>query len=392
MPALPRSPDEPVLEDAGVDRRSVILFSAHPWQGNPYGLHHIARALAREGRPVLFVEPPFSPLHLLARRRRGRRFSRTLRPSEVPGISLFAPFSLLPYLKLPLLGSNIGLEYWPLFILNRLASAIRGTLFERPGIVISGASLFSRMVFGIDASFRGFRLADDDRLFDSVPESMRVKTRRELRRYDAVFTSTNALAESARLNGARKVVKMPNGFDERSFSGNAALPDDLAQLPSPRIVYVGALEAWFDWEVLIHAAYAMPNASFVVIGDAGRMRESVPANMHLLGARDHAQLGAYLKHCNAGVIPFKIDGNPNAMRAIDPIKLWEYLACGLPVVARAGLSLPHFPEAVYRYNSPSEFVSALETVLNLGKPAQIPDINHRSWINIVSSALHDALV
>lgn len=392
MPALPQSPDELALPDAGMDRRRVILFSAHPWRGNPYGLHHIARALAAEGSQVLFVEPPFSPLHLLAGRRRGRRFSRKLRPSEVPGISLFAPFSLLPYLKLPLLGSNIGLEYWPLFILNRFGGAVRGTPFEHPGIVISGASLFSRIVFAVDAAFRGFRLADDDRLFDTVPESMRVRTRRELRRYDAVFTSTNALAEIAALHGARRIVKMPNGFDDKSFRRDAATPDDLARLPSPRIVYVGALEAWFDWETLIQAASAMPNVSFVVIGDTGQKQDYLPANMHLLGARDHAQLGAYLKHCDAGVIPFKIDGNPHAMRAIDPIKLWEYLACGLPVVARAGISLPHFPEAVYRYNSPDEFVAALETVLSISKPAQIPDITHRSWANIVTSALHEALV
>lgn len=309
MPALHPLPHDAPVSGTGAGRRAAVLFSAHPWQGNPYGLHHIARALAGQGRPVLFVEPPFSPLHLLANRRRGRQFSRSLRQSGVENILLFSPFSLLPYVKLPLLGSKLGLALWPKFALNSFASSVRGTQFERPGVAISGAALFSQFIFALDAEFRGFRLADYDMLFDTVPESLRVQTRSELKRYDAVFASTAILAQAARAAGARQVVSMPNGFEGSGFRGDFVVPNDLARLPSPRIVYVGAMEKWFDWNALTYAAAALPNASFVIIGDSGSEPRPLPRNVHMLGLRPHSKVGAYLRNCDIGIIPFKFDPN-----------------------------------------------------------------------------------
>ena len=376
----------PVLRNGGC----AVFFSAHPWSGNPYGLHHIARAIAKTGAHVLFVEPPFSPLHVMARRRRGRVMSRGLRPSGEENISLFSPFSLLPYLKFPLLGSRMALMLWPRFVLNRLAAAIKGTPFEHPGLLVCGASLFSSLVFDLKAEVRAFRLADDERLFDAVPASMRVQTMRDLGRYDVVFTTSTPLAHTARVNGARKVVKLPNGVDAARFSEEQPLPQDLSALPSPRVIYVGALESWFDWGALSHAAAALPQASFVVIGEGAAPSSALPDNVRLIGPRPHGEIAAYLAHCDVGIIPFRQDKGMTGLRSVDPIKLWEYLASGLPVVASGNLALPDLPASIQTYRTHVQFTAAIRHALAAGRQPVSEEVKQRSWAKIVENALKEA--
>ena len=370
--------------------QSAVFFSAHPWSGNPYGLHHIARAIAKTGVEVLFIEPPFSPLHVLARRRRGRVISRRLRTSGEENIFLFSPFSLLPYLKFPILGSGMALKLWPRFVLNRVGAAIQGTTFEHPRLLVCGASLFSPIVFALKADVRAFRLADDERLFDTVPASMRAQTMRDLARYDVVFTTSTPLAHTARVNGARKVVRLPNGVDTARFSADHPPPDDLAALPSPRVIYVGALERWFDWKALAHAAAAMPQASFVVIGEGAAPASALPSNVRLLGPRPHSEVAAYLANCDVGIIPFRQDKGMTALRSVDPIKLWEYLASGIPVVASGNLALPDLPGAIQTYRTQEQFAEALRAALAAGRQPVSEEVKQRSWAKIVENALKEA--
>jgi glycosyltransferase involved in cell wall biosynthesis len=370
--------------------RSVVLLSAHPWDGNPYGLHHIAQAIAKTGAQVLFVEPPFSPLHLFAKRRRGRVMSRRLRPSGEENIFLFSPFSLLPYLKFPGLGSGLVLKCWPRFVLNRLGAAVRRTPFEHPGLLICGASLFSSITFDMKADVRAFRLADDERLFDTVPASMRAQTMLDLARYEVVFTTSTPLAHIAKVNGARRVIRLPNGVDTARFAAPHAIPDDLAALPSPRVIYVGALESWFDWEALAHAAAVMPQVSFAVIGEGVRVPAALPANVLLLGLRPHSEISAYLAHCDVGIIPFRQDKGMTGLHAVDPIKLWEYLASGLPVVASANLALPDLPASIQTYSTHSQFAGALSSAITAGRQAVSQEVQQRSWAKIVENALKEA--
>lgn len=117
------------------------------------------------------------------------------------------------------------------------------------------------------------------------------------------------------------------------------LPADLA--PARRAahlaVYYGALADWFDWELWVAAARALPNWSFVLIGypyDGNpqgvldRIRDH--PNMFYLGKKPYAQLPDYLAHCDVATIPFMLNA---VTHACSPVKLFEYMAAGKPIVA-----------------------------------------------------------
>ena len=129
------------------------------------------------------------------------------------------------------------------------------------------------------------------------------------------------------------MVRLPNGVDAENFARPRPEPEDIAGLARPRVVYVGALEYWFDVELLERCALARPDVPFVVIGPRP---DGLPAslatlrNVHLIGPRPYAEIPAYLQHCDVGIVPFRRDA---LVDSIHPIKVYEYLAAGLRVVA-----------------------------------------------------------
>jgi glycosyltransferase involved in cell wall biosynthesis len=143
-------------------------------------------------------------------------------------------------------------------------------------------------------------------------------------------------------SGARTcVVEAPNVADTALFA--TALQDGpidaaLLALHAPRIVFTGAIVATkLDVPLLVALARARPQWSFALVGPTGLgdPRTDVSAlaqehNIHLLGPRAYTELPAVLRGADAGIIPYA----QNALtRSIFPMKVYEYLAAGLPVLA-----------------------------------------------------------
>jgi polysaccharide pyruvyl transferase CsaB len=103
--------------------------------------------------------------------------------------------------------------------------------------------------------------------------------------------------------------------------------------------YFGYLsEAWFDWQLVREVAVRKPSWRLHLIGYGGEwpLGNSKPENVLLLGRRPQNELAALAANWDVGIVPFK-EGSVAA--DADPIKIYEYLAMGLPVVA-SGVSPP----------------------------------------------------
>ena len=159
-------------------------------------------------------------------------------------------------------------------------------------------------------------------------------------RADLVLASAPALADRMRAY-TDKVLYVPNVADTQRFSRALDVgPVDaaVAALPEPRIVFVGAISsAKLDFDVLRGLAAARREWTIALVGpvglgDPGTDVSALAAepNIHLLGPRRQDELPDLLRGAAAGLIPYV---RTRLTASIFPMKVYEYLAAGLPVVA-----------------------------------------------------------
>jgi glycosyltransferase involved in cell wall biosynthesis len=141
-------------------------------------------------------------------------------------------------------------------------------------------------------------------------------------------------ADLVRTRGAdRQVTLIPNAVDAEHFRRPRERPADLP--PSPVAVYVGSLhDSRLDVELVGELARSVPGLSVALVGPdslspAARAPLDVPA-VHLLGPRSYADVPAYLQHSDVIVVPHRVDA---FTESLDPIKAYECLAVGRPVVS-----------------------------------------------------------
>ncbi len=127
-----------------------------------------------------------------------------------------------------------------------------------------------------------------------------------------------------------------NGVDYNLFSNpsEVGIPADVMHLPKPVVMYVGALSEWFDVDLVDAVAKAV-KGSIVIIGPAAKSflpakeRLLLNTNVSMLGEKKHSELAAYIKQADVCLIPFK---KIPLINGLNPNKLYEYFACGKPVV------------------------------------------------------------
>lgn len=188
---------------------------------------------------------------------------------------------------------------------------------------------------------------------------------------DLVLASSRVLYESLSAQHSNCLL-LPNAGDYVHFSH---LPprdaSSIASLPRPIVGYYGAIAEWFDIEAVRHAAMAHPKWSFVLIGHTfGSTVQQLGnlANIHLLGEKKYAELPGFLAAFDVCVIPFL---RTPLTEATNPVKVFEYLAAGKPIVARELPELEPLRDTVRLYTTPAEFVGELERAVRDVSPAQV---------------------
>lgn len=165
-------------------------------------------------------------------------------------------------------------------------------------------------------------------------------------RADALFVPSSELAGYVRrrIGEHRRLHVTPNGVDLELFTRPCPLPEGFPGHLAARFVvaFVGSLKAWHGVEVLLEAHRRLravrPEAHLLVLGEgplSGRLREEAeragPEAITVAGAVPHAQVPAWLRQADVGVAPYpRLDDF-----YFSPIKVAEYMAAGLPVVASA---------------------------------------------------------
>lgn len=180
--------------------------------------------------------------------------------------------------------------------------------------------------------------------------------RRIARDVSLVSVVTPGLARRMRSLGAEAILMVPNGLR----LDIAEIREDI-RLTRGRITvgYFGYLAgAWFDWQLVINAARARPTWRFYVIGYGGSPDVGeAPENLELLGKKPQRMLASFAANWDVAIVPFRAD---TLAAAADPIKTYEYLAMGLPVVVTGAKAPAGAEKLVIEAEGLDGFLRAIE--------------------------------
>jgi glycosyltransferase involved in cell wall biosynthesis len=176
---------------------------------------------------------------------------------------------------------------------------------------------------------------DDFESSSSGARLIRQAEDRLLKAADLVFVTSERLRHRV-LEQREQLEVLPFAVDfprfEKERLANQSKPNELVEIDSPIVGYVGGLHRWVDQELLVEAARVLPDVEFVFVGpeqcDMSKLKAQ--PNIHLLGSRNYDELPRYIKCFDVGLIPYVL--SEYALN-VYPTKLNEYLAMGLPVVA-----------------------------------------------------------
>lgn len=185
------------------------------------------------------------------------------------------------------------------------------------------------------------------------------------RKSDLVITTSQALFESKRTYNENTIL-VPHGVLYQHFARalDPAFPPaaELAKLPRPIVGYYGLIQEWQDLDLLAGIARRRPDWSLALVGkvqtDIDRFRDL--SNMHFLGQKPHAELPHFCRGFDVAMIPHKIN---ELTLNMNPIKLREYLAAGLPVVSTPLPEVMGYQPGVRIAQGVDGWVAALEQAI-----------------------------
>lgn len=186
-----------------------------------------------------------------------------------------------------------------------------------------------------------------------------------LKQADLVVCSSAHLQAKTRSAG-RESILIRNAVDPAHYEtppASLAIPRD-----GRTVGCHGAIAEWTDLDLLAHAARELPDKRFVLVGEAQRVDmsalEALP-NVMQVGEVPYARLPEYLHAFDVGVLPYRIC---DYALASDPMKVWEYLAAGKPVVAVRFPEIERLKDVVTLTDNRDQFVQGIRAAFQDNSP------------------------
>ena len=320
-------------DDLRLARRGVVAFAHIGWGGAWYSRHQILRRLSRSC-PVAIVDPPVEARDVLS----GRADRRPALKEIAPGLWSYRPPRWLPLVYRPAAAA------WATAELRR--SHLLGTL-RRLGLVNPIHYVwhpdYAAILGRLPRRFTIYHRYDKYDAYENVSVGeARAQEREVAARADLLIASSRVMAADLERLVDRPVRHLPHGVDFEFFHERAKrepTPEDLARLPGPRIGLVARLAENMDDRAIAEIATQRPAWSIVLIGPDGyrstegrerfRALISLP-NVHALGPRPREDVPAYIAGLDVALLCYRMD---NWGGWVQPIKAYEYLACGRPIVS-----------------------------------------------------------
>jgi glycosyltransferase involved in cell wall biosynthesis len=353
---------------------NIIIFSTADWD-NPFWTNkqHTADRLAKRGNKVFYIESlglrsptlKTQDLNRVLKRifsfvkgaRKVRKNLWVYSPMVIP-LHRFAVIRLVNKILL-----SVILKYykWKL----GLESPICWT--------------YNPMVLNYMESLKPSRLVyhsvDDLSAAPGINKKMILSAEKSLlRKMDYVFCTSLKIYDHCNKDAKGKTYYFSNVVDYEHFSkarSKLNKPKELEVVPTPILGFVGAVSEYkLDIDLICEIAQSRPQWHWVLVGKVGEGQPGTKVdnlykykNIHLLGPRNYDDLPNYLAHFDVCIIPAPLNDYTHSMF---PMKFYEFMAAGKPIVASKIDSLKEVSEIHYSYQSQVDFLKCVESALNRG--------------------------
>jgi len=345
-----------------------ILIAASNYWSSPYqvGSHHYARIFAKKGWQVLFVSDPISPFHFLLKDKIQLRERYGIYKGigkDDNNIKTYVPMALITPNEKPIFRSEIISNKWYKFTFPNLIRYSKKIGFGEVDLLWFDSIIQHFWIKEIKHKKSILRVADKIDSFKKINSNLKKMESQLMENVDFIIYTAKILRTYLK-GKEEKIHHISNGVNlEHFLKANRSIPEDFKSIPEPRAIYIGAIEEWFDVDLLYEIALKRNNISFVIIGNPAidLSKISKLSNVFILGRKDYKDIPAFLYNSDIGIIPFKLD-HP-IVNSINPIKLYEYMACGLPVVASKWKELEIINSPAYLAEDQDSFLKGLDKFL-----------------------------
>ncbi|MDP8255683.1 MAG: glycosyltransferase [Candidatus Alcyoniella australis] len=356
--------------------QNIICIASSNWEAMWVNSQHLMSRLARENR-VFYINNMGLRAPSMAKKRDLKQVFKRLR-SWFRGVRRVED-SLWVYdpISLPFYESPVARAFNRWALRTTLRRYQRRLGLQRP-ILWAFLPTAVSLVGGLDEKLVIYHCVDDYSANPGVPRERIIEMeRRMLGQADMAFvTSPKLYRDKSVYNPHTELygnVANVGHFIEDSKSADGP-PDELAQISGPIIGYQGNISSYkTDLELLLHVARSRPQWSLVLVGPTGwgdpgtdtRLLQSLP-NVHLLGRIDYERLPRYVAAFDVALIPFRVS---ESTQSSFPMKFFEYLALGKPVVS-----------------------TALDALAEFGRDPDLCRIaaNHEQFVEMIEHSLQDA--
>ncbi|MED5463346.1 MAG: glycosyltransferase [Myxococcota bacterium] len=333
---------------------NIVMCEPLTWDSTTKtGSHHYAEKLAESGHRVFWISHDVHLPGVL--RRKHPNFAEVKRVGTQENILCWHPIAPIPFRRKPLLDNRIVAQTNRLFCTPQIRRVLKEHGFGTVDLLwLSQGYPSSLALHALKARTTFFRMSDNAAGFEEFPRTYRLLEQELIAQSDHIGITSPALRAKVPPAHHSKIIDCPNGCEWSSFQVTRAVS------PSPnRAIFTGIVGSWFNPSFLLEVARACPDWTFDIHGpvqvELGELARQPNVVFH--GRFQYSSLPRLLARADAGLIPFHTADGVGEFA--NPLKAWEYLAAGLPVVTTPLPALSPVPGMLNTAATPTEFADHL---------------------------------